>query len=69
MQSPARWFENLPPQAAVPASVLATLCAVAGCGLILTGVIHGAWGPVVWALPLFALAGVLWHAADHAAGR
>lgn len=57
----------VPPWLARPASVLSTLTAVAGAGLIFWAAVTGGYWWAAWGVVSFAAAGLLWHLADYAA--
>ena len=63
---PGSPFSAVPPRLVGPISVIATVVTALGTGLIMTATALGAWSAVLVAASCFTVAGVLWHAADHA---
>ena len=62
-------FDKVPAAAAGAVSLAANAGAVVGAGLVLLATIYGDWVPAAWAAGVFALSGLLWHAADRSANR
>jgi hypothetical protein len=59
-------YDAVPESLATPLTVAASVTAAAGAGLILAATIYGSWMLAAVAGATFAVAGVLWHGADHA---
>jgi multisubunit Na+/H+ antiporter MnhE subunit len=59
----------IPHWLAWPVSLLSTVVALTGCGLIFWAAADGEYTPAVWAAGAFVGAGVLWYLADMAASN
>jgi len=59
--------EYIPHWLAWPVSLLSTLAALTGCGLIFWAAAYGEYPPAIWAAAAFAGAAVFWYLADMAA--
>ena len=62
-------YDAVPKSMATPLTVAASVTAAAGAGLVLAATIYGSWILAASAGATFAVAGVLWHGADHASRR
>lgn len=62
-------YDGIPPSAATALTVAATVIASIGAALVFIATVYGDWIPAVVAAATFAVAGVVWHGADHAGHR
>ena len=62
-------YDAIPGSAAAPLTVASACIATVGAGLVLMATAYGDWIPALLAGIAFAVAGVVWHAADHAGHR
>lgn len=58
-------LDTLPSWAFPAASVLATVFAATGAGLLTLAAIYGDTTPALWGGAAFGLSALLWHLADH----
>ena len=62
-------YDSIPASAATPLTAAAAVMAAIGAALVFVATVYGDWIPALVAAVAFAIAGAMWHGADHAVHR